>query len=169
MKKSKCATFWFFAHCARFKNRCAREGQNAPLSRKITTSGHTEWRSTHCTKCRLSTQGGFPLKFGSARNLEQEVPKIKLYLAFGGKKRHIAQCFCTGRDHARGKSVSAAAARMFMWSRKLFFDRWPIDPQSRAQPRSLHANISLLCPRRRQRNQTFFKVSHIIWKSSLSV
>ncbi len=53
-------------------------------------------------------------KFGSARNLEQEVPKITLYLAFGGKKRRIAQCFCTGRDHARGKSVSAAAARMFM-------------------------------------------------------
>ncbi len=41
MKKSKCATFWVFAYCARFKNQCAREGQNAPLSRKITTSGHT--------------------------------------------------------------------------------------------------------------------------------
>ena len=33
--------FTFLAHCARLKNQCARGGQNAPLSRKITTSGHT--------------------------------------------------------------------------------------------------------------------------------
>ncbi len=42
LKKSKYATIWVFLHCARFKNRCAREVQNAPFSRKITTSGHTE-------------------------------------------------------------------------------------------------------------------------------
>ncbi len=41
-RKSKNAPLLgFLAHCARFENRCAREGQNAPLSRKITTSGHT--------------------------------------------------------------------------------------------------------------------------------
>ena len=33
--------FLFLAHCARLKNQCARWGQNAPLSRKITTSGRT--------------------------------------------------------------------------------------------------------------------------------
>ncbi len=48
--------FTFLAHCARLKNQCARGGQNAPLSRKITTSGHTA-RFCCCFRVKMSREG----------------------------------------------------------------------------------------------------------------
>ncbi len=54
--------FTFLAHCARLKNQCARGGQNAPLSRKITTSGHTDPKD-FATKFMIFSSLRFPSRF----------------------------------------------------------------------------------------------------------